>query len=101
MRAFRPPHARHPRPVLRALGERNRPHCAGAAGRCKLSGLVTEASANWSADDLRAYVDHLLALFGPPNEACWRPSSSMTRTTGMPLYSSGKPSAVRRAGAAE
>ena len=32
---------------------------------CKLSGLVTEASANWSADDLRAYVDHLLAVFGP------------------------------------
>ena len=32
---------------------------------CKLSGLVTEAGANWTADTLRRYVDHLLACFGP------------------------------------
>ncbi|WP_417670386.1 amidohydrolase family protein [Roseibium sp.] len=32
---------------------------------CKLSGLVTEASANWSAEDLKPYVDHLLETFGP------------------------------------
>ena len=32
---------------------------------CKLSGLVTEAKANWSVDDLRPYVAHLLACFGP------------------------------------
>jgi L-fucono-1,5-lactonase len=32
---------------------------------CKLSGLVTEAKADWQVDDLRAYVDHLLATFGP------------------------------------
>lgn len=32
---------------------------------CKLSGLVTEAAADWRAEDLRPYVDHLLACFGP------------------------------------
>jgi L-fuconolactonase len=32
---------------------------------CKLSGLVTEAAPDWSVDDLRPYVDHLLNTFGP------------------------------------
>ena len=32
---------------------------------CKLSGLVTEAGPAWRLDDLRPYVDHLLACFGP------------------------------------
>ncbi len=32
---------------------------------CKLSGLVTEAAANWTIEDLRPYVDHLLNTFGP------------------------------------
>ncbi|SDX40096.1 L-fuconolactonase [Ruegeria halocynthiae] len=32
---------------------------------CKLSGLVTEAIPEWSVDDLRPYVDHLLGAFGP------------------------------------
>ena len=32
---------------------------------CKLSGLVTEAGARWGIEDLRPYVDHLLAVFGP------------------------------------
>ncbi|MFS2077731.1 amidohydrolase [Telluria sp. Tellsp131] len=32
---------------------------------CKLSGLVTEAGADWDVDCLRPYVDHLLACFGP------------------------------------
>jgi L-fuconolactonase len=32
---------------------------------CKLSGLVTEAGADWTAEDLQPYVDHLLAVFGP------------------------------------
>lgn len=32
---------------------------------CKLSGLVTEAGANWHARDLAPFVDHLLATFGP------------------------------------
>lgn len=32
---------------------------------CKLSGLVTEAGPDWRTEDLRAYVDHLLAVFGP------------------------------------
>lgn len=32
---------------------------------CKLSGLVTEAKADWTVSDLRPYVDHLLELFGP------------------------------------
>jgi L-fuconolactonase len=33
---------------------------------CKLSGLITEADpASWTVDQLRPYVDHLLATFGP------------------------------------
>lgn len=32
---------------------------------CKLSGLVTEAGAGWTAEALRPYVDHLLSTFGP------------------------------------
>jgi L-fuconolactonase len=32
---------------------------------CKLSGLVTEAAPEWRFEDLRPYVDHLLAVFGP------------------------------------
>ena len=32
---------------------------------CKLSGLVTEAGDAWQFDDLRPYVEHLLATFGP------------------------------------
>jgi L-fuconolactonase len=32
---------------------------------CKLSGLVTEAAPDWRVEDLRPYVDHLLAVFGP------------------------------------
>jgi len=32
---------------------------------CKLSGLVTEAAPDWSVDDLRPYVEHVLTCFGP------------------------------------
>lgn len=32
---------------------------------CKLSGLATEAAAGWGAEELRPYVEHLLAVFGP------------------------------------
>ena len=32
---------------------------------CKLSGLVTEAGADWSVASLSRYVDHMLACFGP------------------------------------
>lgn len=39
---------------------------AGETGWCcKLSGLVTEAATGWRSEDLRRYVDHLLAIFGP------------------------------------
>jgi len=31
---------------------------------CKLSGLVTEAAADWRVDHLRRYMDHLLETFG-------------------------------------
>lgn len=36
-----------------------------SAAWCKLSGLVTEAGADWSVARLRPYVDHLLGCFGP------------------------------------
>ncbi|KIT14946.1 Amidohydrolase [Jannaschia aquimarina] len=32
---------------------------------CKLSGLVTEAAADWTVDQLRPYADHVLREFGP------------------------------------
>jgi L-fuconolactonase len=32
---------------------------------CKLSGLATEASLDWTEQTLQPYVDHLLASFGP------------------------------------
>jgi L-fuconolactonase len=32
---------------------------------CKLSGLVTEAGADWTTDRLRRYVDYMLECFGP------------------------------------
>jgi L-fuconolactonase len=35
------------------------------AALCKLSGLATEASPDWTVEDLRPYVDHLLDCFGP------------------------------------
>ncbi len=37
----------------------------GTTACCKLSGLVTEASRGWTAADLKPFVDHLLAEFGP------------------------------------
>lgn len=37
----------------------------GATAFCKMSGLVTEARANWQINDLRPYVDVLLSEFGP------------------------------------
>jgi L-fuconolactonase len=39
---------------------------AGETGAfCKLSGLVTEASADWTAEDLAPYANHVLSAFGP------------------------------------
>jgi len=32
---------------------------------CKLSGLATEASPEWTVEDLKPYVDHLFETFGP------------------------------------
>jgi L-fuconolactonase len=32
---------------------------------CKLSGLITEAKPDWRVEQLRPYVDHLVACFGP------------------------------------
>ena len=38
---------------------------AATGAYCKLSGLVTEANADWSVADLQPYVDHVLQAFGP------------------------------------
>ncbi|MCY4179111.1 MAG: amidohydrolase family protein [Litoreibacter sp.] len=38
---------------------------ANTSAKVKLSGLVTEAGAEWTTEDLRPYVDHLLGTFGP------------------------------------
>jgi len=37
----------------------------GTNAYCKLSGLITEAAPDWRPADLKPYVDHLLATFGP------------------------------------
>ncbi|MGQ0663914.1 MAG: amidohydrolase family protein [Pseudomonadota bacterium] len=37
----------------------------GTKAWCKLSGLVTEAAADWRVVDLRRYGDHLIDCFGP------------------------------------
>ena len=37
----------------------------GTGAMCKLSGLVTEAAPDWTVDDLRPYIEHLLEYFGP------------------------------------
>jgi len=44
--------------LMRAAAAHPRVHC-------KLSGLVTEAAANWTADTLRPYLEHLFECFGP------------------------------------
>jgi L-fuconolactonase len=44
--------------LMRAAAAHPRVHC-------KLSGLATEAAANWTADTLRPYVEHLFDCFGP------------------------------------
>ena len=31
---------------------------------CKFSGLITEAAAGWTAEDLRPYADHIITVFG-------------------------------------
>jgi len=38
---------------------------SGTSACCKLSGLVTEAGDGWRTDHLKAYVDHMLEIFGP------------------------------------
>jgi L-fuconolactonase len=39
---------------------------AGETGAfCKFSALITEANADWRVADLKPYVDHVLAVFGP------------------------------------
>jgi L-fuconolactonase len=38
---------------------------AGRGLACKLSGLATEARPDWQVDDLRPYVEAVLAAFGP------------------------------------
>lgn len=37
---------------------------AETSAYCKLSGLVAEAGPAWTIDDLRPYVDHIMACFG-------------------------------------
>ncbi len=61
-------HAAKPFIAERRLGPWQADMAAIAARQnaaCKLSGLVTEADARWSVDDLMPYVDHLVAVFGP------------------------------------
>ena len=60
-------HAAKP-PIAEASFGRWREHMAQLAAlpnvHCKLSGLVTEAKADWTVEDLRPYVDHVLNVFG-------------------------------------
>jgi L-fuconolactonase len=45
-------------PKIAAIAERPQVHC-------KLSGLLTEAGTRTGAEDLRPFVEHLVACFGP------------------------------------
>lgn len=60
-------HAAKP-PIADAAFGQWREHMAQLAAlpnvHCKLSGLVTEAKADWTVEDLRPYVDHVLNVFG-------------------------------------
>ncbi len=38
---------------------------ADTGAHCKFSALITEANQNWTTADLKPYVDHILAAFGP------------------------------------
>ena len=38
---------------------------ADTGAYCKFSALITEADADWTTADLKPYVDHILAAFGP------------------------------------
>lgn len=58
------------KPLIRAgIRDPWRADIAALAARpkvvCKLSGIVTEAAAGWTVADLRPYVEHALAVFGP------------------------------------
>jgi L-fuconolactonase len=44
--------------AIAAIARHTRAHC-------KLSGLVTEAGADWTVERLRRYTDHVLQCFGP------------------------------------
>ena len=60
-------HAAKP-PIADAAFGQWREHMAQLAAlpnvHCKLSGLVTEAKADWTVEDLRPYADHVLNVFG-------------------------------------
>lgn len=60
------------KPQIRAHDRQTFEHWANGMERiartgayCKLSGLVTEARANWTIEDLRPYAAHVLEVFGP------------------------------------
>ena len=38
---------------------------AETGAHCKFSALITEAKPEWTVDDLKPYVDHVLSAFGP------------------------------------
>ena len=38
---------------------------ADTGAHCKFSALITEANPDWTVHDLKPYVDHVLAAFGP------------------------------------
>lgn len=61
-------HAAKPDIAAGDLGQWSRDLAAVAADgvtHCKLSGLVTEAAADWRVDDLRPVVETVLGAFGP------------------------------------
>jgi L-fuconolactonase len=61
---MKPDIARHDDAALAKWAE-GMSRLAARGARCKLSGLVTEAAADWSVGDLAPYAAHVLAAFGP------------------------------------
>lgn len=59
------PQIRHHSPETFAFWAEGMARLAGESGAyVKFSALVTEAVPGWTADDLRPYVDHVIAVFG-------------------------------------
>ena len=55
---------RYKRRTIRAVGNAHQRTRAFKNDTCKVSGIVTTASENWTREELKPYIQHLVAAFG-------------------------------------